>query len=74
MKNLIIKLPLVDGGELPLDFNNGKELIEQICGDDFAAPPRFLCIEAKTKDNKTVTINVPYDQKVDEAYISIRDN
>ena len=73
MRNLIIKLPLVDGGELPLDFDNGKELIERLCGDDFAAPPRSLYIEVKTKDNRIVIINVPYDQKTDEVFVSIQD-
>lgn len=74
MKNLNVKLPLVDGGEFPLDFDNGKELIDKMCGEDIAPPPRSLVFEAQTKDNKTIIINIPYDQNAHEAFVSIEDN
>lgn len=74
MKNLTIKLPLVDGSELPLDYENGKELIEAVCGDDFAAPPRSLVIEVQIEDKKIITINIPYDEKANEAFVSIQDD
>ena len=73
MENLIVKLPLVDGGELPLNFNNGKELIDRMCGDDISPPPRSLVFEVQTKDNKTIIINIPYDRKAKEVSISIVD-
>jgi len=71
MKNLNIKLPLVNGGELPLDFENGKELIDALCSDDINPPPKCMLIEARTKDNKVVSISIPYDQKASEAHIKI---
>lgn len=74
MKNMIVKLPLVDGGELPLNFNNGKELIDGMCGDDISPPPRSLVFEVQAKDSKTIIINIPYDQNAEEVSISIADN
>jgi len=71
MKNLTIKLPLVNGGEQPCDCDNGKELIEALFGDDINPPPRSLVIEARTKDNRVITINVPNDSKALEASIQI---
>ncbi len=73
MKNLIIKLPLVNGGEFPLDYDNGKELIDEMCGDDISPPPRSLVFEVQTKDNKTIIINIPYDQKAKEVFVSMLD-
>lgn len=74
MENLIVKLLLVNGGEFPLNFDNGKELIDKMCGDDISPPPRSLVFEVQTKDSKTIIINIPYDQKADKAFASIQDN
>lgn len=71
MKNLHIKLPLVSGGQLPLNFSDGKQLIDELCSDDIYSPPTCMIIEAKMKDNKIVTIRVPYDQTATEAFIEI---
>jgi len=70
MKNLKMSLPLVNGGLLPLDFDTGKQLIQELISDDFAAPPRSLVIECTTVDKKTVTISIPYSDK-DEVRVSI---
>ena len=70
MKNLKMSLPLVNGGLLPLDFETGKQLIQELISDDFGAPPRSLVIECTTEDNKTVTISIPYSDK-NEVSVSI---
>lgn len=62
MKNLRMYLPLVDGGQYPLEFTTGKELIEELISDDWGAPPRFLVIESSTGDGKQVRIAIPFDQ------------
>jgi hypothetical protein len=54
-------LPLVSGGLLPIDFESGKQLINELISDDFGAPPKCLIIECKTKDNRSVTISIPYN-------------
>lgn len=72
MQNLNIYLPLVNGGELPLDFLNGRDLIHEMVTDDFGAPPLFLCIDAKTDDGKTVSISIPYNDS-DKAVVKIID-
>lgn len=61
MKNLKISIPLVDGSLFPLDFKTGKELINNLITNDWAAPPRSIAIEAKTDDGKKVVINIIYD-------------
>ena len=63
MKNLKIYLPLVDGGLLPMEFYSGKELIHELITDDFGAPPTSLVFEAKTKDDKTIKISIPYSDE-----------
>ena len=73
MKNLIIKLPLIDGGEYPMNFDNDKDLIDEMCGDDIAPSPRSLVFEIQTKDNKTIIINIPYDQTAKEAFVSVEE-
>ena len=60
MKNFKMYLPLVSGDLLPYEFDSGKQLIHDIFSDDFGAPPKCLVIECTTKDNKTVTISIPY--------------
>ncbi len=73
MKNLSIYLTLVDGGQLPLNFSSGRELIHEMVSDDFAAPPRSLCFEIFDKDKKkAITITVPYDDR-DEVFMGIID-
>jgi len=60
MKNLRISLPLVDGSVFPMEFDSGRELIQELVGDDWAAPPSCLRIEAMGDDGTTVVISVPY--------------
>ncbi|MDO9578629.1 MAG: hypothetical protein Q7J16_12160 [Candidatus Cloacimonadales bacterium] len=63
-------LPLVSGGLLPLDFDSDKQLINELISDDFGAPPKCLVIECTTKDNKTVTISIPYSDN-NEVVVNI---
>jgi hypothetical protein len=60
MENLRIYLPLVDDGQQPIDYPNGKALIEGMIGDDWGAPPKSLIFEATTDDGRTVSIIIPY--------------
>lgn len=70
MRNLHIYLPLADGGELPLAYPTGRELIKGMVSDDIASPPRALCIEATTDDGKRVTITIPYTD-IDAAIVAV---
>lgn len=73
MKNLSIYLTLVDGGQLPLNFSNGRELIHGMVSNDFGPPPRSLCFEVFDKDKKkAITITIPYDDR-DEVFVRIID-
>ncbi len=63
MENLKLSLPLVDGSLLPIEFENGRDLIHRIWGDDFGAPPRALEIEAVSQSGEIVKIVVPYDER-----------
>jgi len=73
MKNLNIYLTLEDGGQLPLNFSNGRELIHGMVSNDFGPPPRSLCFEAFEKDKKkAIRITVPYDNR-DEVFLKIMD-
>jgi hypothetical protein len=72
MKNLTFGMPLVDGEWLPIEFENGRELIHRIWGDDFAAPPVSLIIEANSESGKKVRIVVPYDDR-DRAHVEVSD-
>lgn len=70
MKNLRVYLPLVSGGQLPLEFESGVELINSLVGDDFGAPPTSLCFEASDELGNVVRLSVPYDGS-DNAHLSI---
>lgn len=72
MKNLRIFLPIVNGSEFEINFANGRELINELISDDFAAPPNALCIEVISQEGKTITITIPYDDR-DEAFVRIED-
>lgn len=74
MKNLSIKLPLVDGSVFPMDFDNGKELIDTMCSDDISPKPISLVLEVQVNNKKKITINIPYGQNAHEAFVSIEDN
>lgn len=63
MKNLRISLPLADGGLFPMEFDTAKQIVQQIAGDDWAAPPRSLVIEAQADDGRVVSITIPYDNR-----------
>lgn len=63
MDNFRLSMSKVDGSQT--DFNDcetGRELIAELLGDDFGAPPKHLCIEADIADGKTVRIYVPYSE------------
>ncbi len=67
-----VYMPLINGDQQPLaECSSGKELIHELITDDFAAPPRCLCIEAKDGDGKTVTLTIPYDDR-DTVSMKIR--
>ena len=70
MRNLNLSLPLADGGLHPLDYESGRELIHDLLGDDWGAPPRCLRIEAETQDGQTVIISIPYSDS-DEVSVKI---
>jgi hypothetical protein len=72
MKNLRIRLPLVDGSQLPLDFETAREIVHRLAGDDFGAPPHSLVIEAVTDDGRVVSIGFPYDNS-QEAWVEIKE-
>jgi hypothetical protein len=72
MRNLNLSLPLADGGRHPLDFESGRELIQELLGDDWGAPPRCLQIEAKAQDGRTVIISIPYSDS-DEVSVKIEE-
>src|SRR4051812_8828894 len=59
VKNLRISINQVDGGQLPLELETGKQLIERLFGDDFGAPPAVLLFEAEAADGTRVVIRVP---------------
>jgi hypothetical protein len=61
MENLRIRLALKDDSDSVMRFANGKELIQRLYGNDFGAPPKFLSIEAKLDDRRTVFITVGDD-------------
>jgi hypothetical protein len=70
MKNLNFSMSLVDGGLSPMDFQNGRDLIHQLWGDDFAAPPVILLIEAVADSGEVVKIRVSYDDR-DQACVEV---
>jgi hypothetical protein len=61
MNEISINFPLVDGSNLPLEFNSGKELIELVIGDDIRPPIRSMQIQIKTEEGRVIRIGVPYD-------------
>jgi len=60
VKNLRVYSPLVNGDELPFEFDSGKALIQTIT-NDWGPPPLSLVLEAQTDDGQTVRITIPYD-------------
>ena len=70
MQNLKIYLPLVDGALFPLDYETGRELIREMVGDDWGAPPHSMVFEATMDDGRTVRICVPYSDRT-EASVTI---
>ena len=70
MKNLSFSMSLVDGGLLPIDFQNGCDLIHRLWGDDFAAPPKTLLIEGVADGGEVVKIRVSYNNR-DHAYVEV---
>ena len=58
MSSQRVYLPLVDGGEYPLEYTSGKELIQQMVTDDWAAPPRSLIFEATSDDGMVTRITI----------------
>lgn len=65
MNNLNLSISCVDGSQLPLDYDSGKELIGELFGDDWGAPPKFLSISATAADGKYVRIDIPYSTTAD---------
>lgn len=70
MKNLRVFLPLVDGGQLELDYNTGRELIHGMVSDDFGPPPHSLQLEATMEDGRRVRIGVPYNSS-DKVFVAV---
>lgn len=60
MDNLRTYLPLVDGGQHPLEFDSGKEIIHELLSDDWGPPPTCFVIQATSADGRQVTISIPY--------------
>lgn len=65
MSNIEVTLPAVDGSlYCPHEFGESCKLaIHTLYSDDFAAPPRNMIIEIKTKSGKTVKVFIPYDHE-----------
>ena len=61
MKNLRVYCPLVNGEQLAIDHESGKQLIQALISDDWTSLPTGLVFEARTSDGRTVRIVVPYD-------------
>lgn len=65
MSNIEVSLPAVDGSVYYAhEFGESCKLaIHTLFTDDFAAPPKYMSIEIKTKSGRTVKVNIPYDHK-----------
>jgi hypothetical protein len=61
MKNLRVFCPLVNGEQFSIEYESGKQLIQQMASDAWSARPTALVLEAQTSDGRTVRIIVPYD-------------
>ncbi|MBV6753013.1 hypothetical protein KV580_22070 [Pseudomonas chlororaphis] len=63
MSNLDVYLPAVDGSAYwPVSKgDSGKEAIEAIFSDDWAAPPTRLVVKVTTDTGKVVEVSIPYD-------------
>ena len=72
MSNIEVTLPAVDGSlYCPHEFGESCKLaIQTLISDDFAAPPRNMIIEVKTKSGKSVKVFIPYDHE-DHATVRI---
>lgn len=70
MKNLQIYAPCVDDSQLDMEFESGKQLIQELLTDDWGAPPKSLCIEASMDNGTKVTISIPYTDS-DRVSVSI---
>lgn len=70
MENLKIRAHLVDDSIIDFDFDTGRELINTLFSDDWAAPPRSISFEATSESGKIVSINIPYGDD-NTVFISI---
>ncbi len=58
MKNFILSFSTVDGGGYIFDEATGKEIITKLMGNDIRPPITNMSITVKTKEDKTIRINV----------------
>ncbi|MCK9426512.1 MAG: hypothetical protein M0Q21_10780 [Ignavibacteriaceae bacterium] len=70
MKNFVLSFSDVSGGSYIYDESTGQEIILKLMGNDIRPPLTNMHIEAKTKDGKTIRINVP-NTTDEEALIEI---
>ena len=63
-------LSFVDGSNQLLEYDTGKQFINELISDDWGAPPRFLSIDASTSDGVKVRITIPYSSST-EAHVII---
>jgi hypothetical protein len=62
MTDLRITTTYTDGSSSELAFDSGKQLIEQILGDDFATAPKYVTLHAIDQNGKPVSITIQNDQ------------
>ena len=70
MKNFILSFSTVDGGGYIFDEATGKEIITKLMGNDIRPPITNMSITVKTKEGKTIRINVP-NSDIEEAFVEI---
>lgn len=73
MRNIRFTVSTVDGGAQ--DFHEarcGRDLIQSLISDDWAAPPSVMRIEATTDDGRIVRIGISYDED-DSVSVTVRE-
>jgi hypothetical protein len=70
MKNFSLSFSTIDGGGYIFDEATGKEIITELMGNDIRPPITNMSITAKTKEGKTIRINVN-NSDTEEAFVEI---
>ncbi|WP_028535692.1 hypothetical protein [Paludibacterium yongneupense] len=62
MTDLRITTNFVDGSTSERVFDSGKQLIEQIIGEDFPSSPKYITLHAIDQNGKPVSITIHNDR------------